>query len=73
MQPSSLTSKQRLNEISNCTDELARLRDSYGLPDLGDRIGVTIGECDWLEELHRLLFTAIAPDPNVLSTTAERG
>jgi hypothetical protein len=46
----------RLRAISKCTDELARLRDAYGLPDVGDRYGVTLGEMDWAEELHRLLY-----------------
>ena len=46
----------RLQEIARCTDELASLRDSYGLSRPGDRAGVTLGEMDWLEELHRLLY-----------------
>jgi hypothetical protein len=48
----------RLAAISKCMDELELLRRVYGLPNLGERIGVTVGECDWLEELHRLLFEA---------------
>jgi hypothetical protein len=47
---------ERLAKIARCTDELARIRGAYGLADSGDRIGVMLGECDWLEELHRLLY-----------------
>lgn len=46
----------RVAAIDRCMSELDRLRHSRGLPDLSDRWGVTIGELDWLEELHRLLY-----------------
>ncbi len=64
MQPSSPTSKQRLNEIARCTNELARLRKAYGLPELGDRIGVTVGECDWLENYTASYTKAVISKPS---------
>ncbi len=48
--------QQRLDAIDRCMGELDRLQHSHGLPDLSDRWGVSIGELDWLEELHRLLY-----------------
>jgi hypothetical protein len=47
---------EQIAAICRCTDELARLRFYYGSEDQNDRLGITIGEADWLEELHRLLY-----------------
>jgi hypothetical protein len=46
----------RLARIDHCMRELDRLEHSHGLPNQNDRWGVSIGELDWLEELHRLLY-----------------
>jgi hypothetical protein len=37
-------------------DELATIRTAYRNPDPTDRMGRTIGELDWLTELHELLY-----------------
>ncbi len=38
------------NEINRCVQERGKHTST------GDRLGVTLGEVDWLEELHRLLY-----------------
>ena len=51
----SAESDPRLAAISRCTDELEKMRANFRLyPD--EKVSVQVGECDWLEELHRLLY-----------------
>jgi hypothetical protein len=48
----------RLEQITRCVDNLnycIRHRLSY-LPNHADPMGATIGEMDWLSELHNLLY-----------------
>ena len=57
--PSSPTSEprefRRLSAISRCCDELEKMRANFVLyPE--EKVSVQVGECDWLEELHRLLY-----------------
>ena len=45
----------KLAAISHCMNELEEVRANFRLyPD--EKISVQVGECDWLEELHRLLY-----------------
>lgn len=45
----------RLRSISRCCDELEKMRANFvSYPD--EKVSVQVGECDWLEELHRLLY-----------------
>jgi hypothetical protein len=43
----------RIEQIARCCAELARLRTHFPC---GPCDGVAVGEMDWLEELHRLLY-----------------
>ena len=45
----------RLERIAKCMDELARIRATFGKKN-PEAVGAQIGQCDWLEELHRLLY-----------------
>ena len=53
--------KNRLTAIAKCTDELERLRLAWTTSPRADFIGIQLGELDWLEELHRLLFNPERP------------
>ena len=58
--PKSTSHETRIASIARCMDELERLRECRGAKSLGERMGVTVGECDWLEELHGLLHGYVA-------------
>ena len=45
----------RLSAISRCCAELEKMRANFVLyPE--EKASVQLGECDWVEELHRLLY-----------------
>lgn len=45
----------RLAAISRCCDELENMRTNFLLyPE--EKVSIQVGECDWVEELHRLLY-----------------
>lgn len=50
--------KSRLQAICKATDELDRCVRAARDPrcSLEERVGATLGECDWYAELHKLLY-----------------
>lgn len=47
--------ESRLAAIYRCTLELENMRANFRLyPE--EKVSIQVGECDWLEELHRLLY-----------------
>ena len=50
-------SDPRIDQIARCTDELGRLREyQRAHPENCNIGGAILGEMDWLEELHRLVW-----------------
>jgi len=53
----------RIVAISRIMNELENIREMYGKAKKQPRLtgsypfGIELGECDWLEELHRLLYS----------------
>ena len=52
----------RIAAISRIMNELETLREMYGSTQVHPvastyAFGIELGECDWLEELHRLLYS----------------
>jgi len=62
---------ERLVAISRIMNELEAIREMYGGTKETLRVtgsypfGIELGECDWLEELHRLLY-AVQENPGAL-------
>jgi hypothetical protein len=46
----------RTEQIARCCDEMARCRSFYPNVVLPQTGGAMLGEMDWLEEVHRLLY-----------------
>ena len=46
----------RIEQIVRCCDEMARCRSFYPKVVLPETAGAMLGEMDWWEELHRLLY-----------------
>jgi hypothetical protein len=45
----------RLERITTCMAELERIRETFG-KNHPQAVIIQVGECDWLSELHRLLW-----------------